>query len=290
MISFILTEECDWGCNYCYFSHLENQKKPKMEIYQKHLPYIKKIMDIRLAHNLPLKADIQGGEVGNMPLELLQYFFQTVQYPIDVSTNGEFFKRGYHLDDKIRPYIAAILWHVTNDFKTIIETDYKDDKIHISRGIVHNNEDEIVDFIKLNKHITFDYIEFEFDIKEKREMNVLSYHSLLKRISSLKNITEYAKQVLEKRLSEKIGHRDNCIKFHDSIVIDLVNENICQCQRHLDDCIPLNKDNLIKRLRGFPKNFFKGLGCKSCTRLYAGKYSGNIIERTLLGRSLKYEN
>ena len=82
------------------------------------------------------------------------------------------------------------------------------------------------------------------------------------------------------------------MNYNHSILIDMVNENICLCQRQLDVFIPLNEENLIYRLKTFPKNLWMDLmigvgidkSCDSCTRLYAGKFYGNVIERALLTR------
>jgi len=304
--SFILTEDCNWDCEYCYFTDLEKRRSPKLEVFQNHLPYIKKIMDKVERAISPdinwtghgqvweenkrkgsrLCIDIQGGEVGTMPIDILQYFFETLDFhKVAVSTNGEFLKKGYHLDEKIRPYVGYIMWHVTDDINSTVEVDYNDDEIFISKGIVHNDVDEIVEFLKRNSHITFDYVEFEFDIKEKKTMDILMYHSLLNKIEGIQNVTDNAREILYRRLSEKENLRENCKRYNASICIDLVNEKICLCQRQLNDCMPLNRYSLIKRLRGFPKDFFEGKNCDTCTRLYAGKYLGNVIERSLRVRS-----
>ena len=279
--SFILTEKCNWNCEYCYFSNISKQKRPKIEIFQKHLPYIKNIIDKLEKHKIQVNTDIQGGEVGLIPLEILQDFFQTLQYKMVVSTNGEFLKRGYHLDEKIRPFIGAILWHVSTKFDSKIEVDYNDKDVFISRGIVHHDIDEMVNFIKDNPHIIFDYVEFEFNLNDIRTMRASMYHSLINRLKDVENVTTNARNILELRLLEKEDLRSNCTMANGSVVIDLVNENICLCQRNPEDCMPLNRASLIERLTGFPNQFFEGSGCNSCTRLYSAKMSGTNIETTM---------
>lgn len=284
--SFILTEKCNWKCEYCYFSNISKQSGPRFETFQKHLPYIKKIIDTSNCHGIQVNIDIQGGEVGLIPLKILQEFFQTIKHKTVVSTNGEFLKRGYHLDEKIRPFIGAILWHVSTNFASKIDVDYNDEEIFISRGIVHNDLDEMVNFIKINPNITFDYVEFEFDLNERRTMTVPMYHDLIKQLKELDNVTENALNILNLRLLENANLRDDCSKVNGSVVIDLVNENICLCQRRPDDCIPLNRANLIERLKGFPQQFFEGRGCESCTRLYSAKMGGTRIGTTMRMRSI----
>lgn len=285
---FLVTEECDWECQYCHFPNISKQRGPKIETFQKHLPYIKKVIDKLAENNLLVHVDIQGGEPGFLPLEILHYFFQTLKRPIAVSTNGEFLRRGYHLDKTLRPYMGDILWHVSNDFKSKLLVDYNDDELRISKGIVHDNIDEIVNFVKENDHIMFDYIEFEFDITEERKMDISMYHNLINKLKDLKNITTNAKKILTGRLSEKADHRYNCQRLNGTVIIDMVNENICLCQRQPNIAIPLNEENLIHRLRKFPKDIWSEDSCNTCTRLYNGKFYGNVIERWLNIRRIEW--
>jgi hypothetical protein len=279
--SFVLTEECNWNCECCYFSKLPIQKKPQIEVYRKHLLYIHNIISKINELGLLVNIDIQGGEVGLIDKEILQYFFETIGYTINVGTNGEFLKREYHLDNKIRPHIGFIMWHVTNDFNVKLD-DYIDDKIWISKGIVHNNIDEMISFIKLNNHILFDYVEFEFDIDTPHTANLLMYKDLITKLEKLKNVTDNAKQILKRKFHEKENLRENCSKYNGSILIDIVNETICLCQRQPNISIPLTEKNLIYRLKNFPKDVFKKENnCNTCTRLYSGKFYGNVIERAL---------
>lgn len=277
--SFILTKRCDWNCKYC---DSKSQKEPEIEVFQKHLPYIKQIFD--KLNGMKFNVDIQGGEVGTIPLDILRYFFKTMDRSVIVSTNGEFLRRKYHLDKDIRPFIELIMWHVSDDMSAAVN-DYKND-MPISKGIVHDNVDEMVEFIKRNDHINFDYLEFEFDIHKERKMDVLMYHDLLNKIKDIPNVTDNARQILYSRLSEDDNLRDKCKNYNGSICIDMVDEKICICQRQLDDCIDLNRHNLIQRLLGFPKDFFEGRKCNTCTRLYAGKMQGKVIESSMLVRSI----
>ena len=285
--SFILTEECDWNCEYCAFSGVEHAMKAQMSVYQAHLPYIKKVMDTLNKKDVLVNIDIQGGEVGLIDLDILKYFFNTIALTINVSTNGEFLRRGYHHCPDIRKHLGTIMWHVKDDiFPAEVIDDYHDPDIHISRGIVHNNVDEIVNFVCTNHHILFDYIEFEFDIRESREMDVEMYHDLLNKLEDVENITWNAWQILKGRITERKDHRVNCRKFNHSIMINLANETVCFCQRQPRTNIPLSRENLTYRLKTFPKDIWDWTTCESCTRLYSGKFQGNVIERALRTRRL----
>jgi organic radical activating enzyme len=285
--SFVLTEVCDWKCPYCYFTNIK-QKEPNLNTIKKHIFYIKKIIDE--LGDLVVNIDIQGGEVGTIPLEILEYFFQTIKKPITISTNGMFIEKGYHENEKIKPYINSIFFHYYDFYTDNTIKNYILKDIPVLRGIVHNNVDEIVSFIKKNNDVIFDYIEFEFDIEKSNKVNFLMYHDLLNKIIGLDNISNNAMNIIYSRLSEKEDHRDNCKNYNHSILIDMVNEAICLCQRQLDVNIPLTEKNLIHRLKTFPKHIFEKSNCESCTRLYAGKFNGNVIERALLTRNLLKRN
>ena len=274
---FIVTEECNWKCKYCGFPEIVQPKSTNLQILSRHLPYIKEIVD-KLG-DLLVFCDIAGGEVGLLPLDVLQYFFKTIDRKIVVSTNGLFMEKGYHLDPVIRPYIDGIWWHVHPEPKGKIDYDWNDDEIFINKGITHDNAQEMVDFCEANPNIQMNYVEFEFPIGESLQKNDSDYLYLLEKLEDLPNVTQNAKDILRSRLTEKEGLREQCRDFSQTVVFDLINENILLCHRSMNNYIPLNRKNLEKRLRLFPKDVFPGENqCNSCTRLYSGKMQGNIFE------------
>jgi hypothetical protein len=277
---FIAIEECNWDCEYCDFPLIKNPKATNMEILQKHLPYIKEIMDD--LGELVVFRDISGGEIGLLPLELLQYIFTTIDAKIVISTNGLFMDKGYHLDPILRPYIDGLWVHVhqkPGNFK--IDYDYHDDEIFVNKGIVHDDIQDMIDFIKMNPQIEFNYVEFEFPIGENRKMNPAMYIELLNKLKPLSNVTQGALNLIEARINEPPHLMERCRDYHQSIAIDLARERILLCHRAMDTSIPLTKENLLKRLVTPPKDLFHSDKCKSCTRLYAGKMLGNVIETFL---------
>ena len=126
----------------------------------------------------------------------------------------------------------------------------------------------------------------------KTDCNYLMYHDLLTKLIKLNNVTLNAIKILQDRCFEKENHRNNCMNYNDSIVIDMVNENICMCQRQPNVFMPLTEENLIYRLKNFPKDLWmdlmNGIGiskaCDSCTRLYSSKFQKDSIENTLINR------
>lgn len=274
---FIVTEKCNWNCKYCGFPQIPYPKETNLEILSRHLPYIKEIID-KLG-DLLVFCDIAGGEVGLLPLDVLQYFFKTLNKSMVISTNGLFMDKGYHLDPILRPYIEGIWWHVHPEPNGKIYYDWNDDEIFINKGITYDNINHIVAFCESNPNIQINYVEFEFPIKGENLKKDSDYIYLIKKLEGLPNITENAINILKSRIIEKEGLRNQCRDYNQTIVFDLINENILLCHRSMQNYIPLTKKNLERRLISFPKDIFNGqTSCNSCTRLYAGKMQGNIFE------------
>lgn len=281
---FILTEKCNWNCEYCDFPDIENPQNTTIEKIQKHLPYIKEIIDKLNSKKLVYHMDVQGGEMGMLDIEVIKYFLTTLQLPIEVSTNGLFLEKGYHKDKVVRKYVKRILWHLCESpGKFKLNKTYNDDEIFISKGIVHNNIYDMLKFIEVNNDILFDYIEFEYDIKKENKVDKKKYEQLYASIKDLDNVTQNAKNIIESRIEESPHLREWCRSANVSICINLVREKICLCQRNYDHSIPLTKENLYYRLKNFPSKIFKTDNCDSCTRLFAGKF----VKDETLKRSLR---
>ena len=284
---FIVTEKCDWKCDYCDFVSIEEPKSTSVKILKKHLPYVSEVL--KKIGDYVVHIDIAGGEVGLLPLDVLQYFFKTLDFPLVVSTNGKFLERGYHKDPIIRPYIKEIQWHVYPHPKGVkIDVDYEDPVIFINKGIVGDNADDMVAFCEANPNIRLNYVDFEFPTDKPRKMDYHTYQDLYDKIKDVPNITDNAKNIVLGRLSERDNLRSLCEKFNQTAVIDLANEDIMFCHRSQNVTIPLNRENLIRRIQKFPKDIFVGdKRCNACTRLYAGKMCGNEIETFFKTRTIK---
>jgi len=282
--SFILTEVCDWECNYCQFPLLNSPNELTTEKIIKHTPYIKEI----ISKTENPYVEMQGGEIGLIGSNMLALFLEELDQQIIVSTNGLFMERGYHLNERIRPYLREIMWHVCDkpgDYK--LEVDYNDDDLFINKGIVHDDISNIVTFIRRNPHITFNYIELECDIRHKRSHHVEDYRRLYDHIVELSNVSNNALQIVKRRIDNPDSISDRCRKYHSVVSINLASETICLCQRVTDINVPLTRDNLIGRLKEFPNKFFEqrdSMGCASCIRLCCGKYEFDARETLKIRR------
>jgi len=293
--SFILTEKCDWDCCYCQFPLLDQTNGMQTKTIDKHVPYISDVIT-KTQSIAQAGIEIQGGEIGLIEKDTLKLFLKTLNHKVFVSTNGEFLKRGYHLDEDIRRYIKEVQWHLCpspGNYK--LDVDYNDDGLFINKGIVHTDIDEMVMFIKQNPQISFNYVELECDIRKPRTYRTEDIRHLYERIQEFDNVSESALQTLERRLKDKGDKHDKCAKYHSVISINMANETICLCQRAMEVNISLTKENLIKRMKQYPVKVFdipdEISGCDSCIRLFSGKFQFIAILRdTLKLRRCDFEN
>ena len=110
--NFVLTEQCNWRCKYCFFTDIQDQRSANFDIVKMHLEYIKDFM-------IEGYMDVQGGDIGLVDIGLLEYFFETMGRKMYVSTNGVFLNKKMHLNEKIKPFIKMIwkiIYVATNKF------------------------------------------------------------------------------------------------------------------------------------------------------------------------------
>lgn len=277
MWNFILTEVCNWNCDYCVFPKKENpQHATKLNI-EAHIDYIKDIMN---------KTDpgiqnlmIQGGEIGLVPEDVLVYLFKRTERTIDVSTNGEFVRRKYHQHSDIRPWVNRIMLHITepiDEYKINLDYDITDDKIFMDIGICDVNKDpeKTRMLIISNPEIRFDFVDYEHSVfGNPCRVNSSVYKDLYESIQDLDNVTDFAKERLWKRY---IRHKDTniekqqqiCRTLHPSVFIDFVNETIPLCVRNYGLVyLPLTKDNLIKVISSMAPFDYTNHTCDNCFRI-----------------------
>lgn len=274
--SFILTERCNWSCEYCDFPSLENPKDTTFQIIKKHMPYISKFVETSF-------IDAVGGEIGLVDSAILMEFFKYLpDKSVVVSTNGEFLNRNLHYIPSIRDKIKEVWWHLCEEpKKEKLEVDYYDKDIKIVKGIVGVDLKNIIDFIEANPQIKFDYVEYETYSHSNKEL----YEALKEK----ENVSKRAMAIIENRIDEDSKKlRKMCSDFNSTVSIDLVNERILYCHKSMQNYITLSKKHLYKRLENFPKDIFSGENsCYKCVRLYAGKYSNSDILITLQNRMTK---
>jgi hypothetical protein len=265
MFNFILNQKCNWSCSYCGVSNKD--KSTTIEILKTHLPYIKDIYN-KISYLFDMKLMIQGGEIGFIDTDVLEYLFKYWGEEIYVSTNGELFNiKSKIIHDNINEY----LFHISPDTNTDIKEYPKLKKNNI--GICCDSKDpiKIRNYIKKYDDIYFNFVDYESDVNKPCISEDFDDQSLYDNIKDLENVSDYAKERILNRINNttKLStSRDICSSLNHVVMIDFVNERIVQCTRNFDKAfIPLTKENLIKTLT--ETDVFTGMdnNCESCYRM-----------------------
>lgn len=275
--NILLTTKCDWNCSYCNVTEDGIRTATRGDV-DRHVSYIKEMLcDYELV--------ISGGEIGHVDTETLIHFLQSIDRKVVINTNGMFLEKGLHEVSEIRKYIKKILYHVvespSSDDVVVL---FSDVDIEISHGVVGENVDSMVDFIKKNGHVVFDYVAID------TPPNTVSvdYVDLLGGIESLSNVSRAAIERIES-YSTKYNHihryRTLCRRI--SFAIDFATEKICLCafkNKHIS--IDLTRDNLYRVMNGHP--LMGRDNCRFCHRVCMDMDIGRVV-REMLCKGIRYE-
>ncbi len=273
MFSFILTEECNWNCRYCQFPKIKEPKHASIESIKSHIDYIKDINNV-INDQFTWNLTIQGGEIGFVPIDVLEYLFTIWEQKISISTNGEFFRRNYHKNTILKPKIDQMLFHLTDDLhprEIVLDYDLRDIDVSLNIGIcdITRTPDRIRKFLKINSKIYFNFVDYEHNIDLFCDLQPSMYIDLYNNIKDLDNVSDYAKE----RIEQKIGgrpiqtHQNTCSSLSHVSMIDFINERIVLCVRNYNTSfIELTKENLIKVLTTYNSFNNKDL-CNNCFRM-----------------------
>lgn len=299
MWNFILTEVCNWNCEYCVFPNKKEVHHATKLSIETHIDYIKRIMDITDPGLQNLM--IQGGEVGLVPKDVLIYLFERIQCKIDISTNGEFLRREYHNHPSMRPWIERIMLHIgdpIDEYKLDLDYSLEDDDIFIDTGIVDvdMNPIKVQKFIQVNPQIRFDFVDYETPIFDGPcRVNSSVYKDLYDAIKNLDNVTKFAKDRLWKRFlrhktTDIKKQQEVCRSLHPSIFIDFVHETIPLCIRNygLVD-LPLTEKNLISVIGDIAPFDYNNNVCDNCFRICqnGGVNMSQVYNKMKLKKKLK---
>jgi organic radical activating enzyme len=257
---FILTTDCNWNCYYCYFPKRNNKKYITKEIIDKY-NWLWDLLNV-----LYQKNDIfsfQGGEIGLIDIDILEYLFSKFKHTIWIDTNGLFLEKGYH--KKLKKYIEGIFYHVVEDPKNLIKVKKYNTDIHISYGVVGEPE-YLYDFVKFNSHIYFDYVDIE---SSKKNFKYENYKKEIEQLLELPNVNKNKiNEILKYRMNKNIKQiQQQCRISNKFLSFNLVDEILALCttkNNHIG--IPLTKENLIKMIISKPIQNFKNHNCDLCYR------------------------
>jgi len=247
----VLNESCNYNCFYCTVKNYKNTiTKDKLDKLDWLFTILKKLHNKKL-----INVVIQGGDIGLVPEETLEYFFQKI-YPIkvEISCQDNFFKNKYN--EKFKDYYTVLYNHIS-DLDGCISPN-----IGVT-GVVDKDPKKIKDFI--DKYGPVNYIGFENDfspitiqgIKEtiKEFINIIGPNKQLQDILNISN------EELKKR-------RKECYKAA-YVTLSLCSGKIVQCIRNYNNSIELTNDNLYKYI--IKPDIIKTVGCESCSRTFIDK-------------------
>jgi hypothetical protein len=244
------------------FPDLPEPKHSTKEILKRHLPYIRTFQE-----KLKFNTCIQGGEIGFLPKEILECFFGLWPEPIEVSTNGEFIRKGYHV--KYKKQIKEILLHITEDLTKKINLGYTLENFNIGICDITRNPELIKKFILMHPEITFNFIDYENPINEPCDGQPQDYLELYNCIKDLKNVSPWAINRIKSRIKNDNLElfQKSCSSFNNIFTVDLVNEKIVKCIRNFKtSSVPLTQENLkivMTEFNVFPESSL----CNNCFRI-----------------------
>jgi len=244
-VVIFLTENCNWKCKHCIIPE-NNNVTSKLENFLWLISYFSL-----------LKYDIilSGGEIGTLSEQILDKVFKQIVHPVKVNTNGEFIEKEYHRRYKSK--ISELYVHINENCSSPKEG-YKTD-IKIVYGIVGSVND-LKKSLEYYKNIYFDYIGAEdSDISyDKLDLDFLTKYSNVNQ--------ELVTDILKRKDSDVQKLRQNCPK-QNCIFINLHRGIISLCSKNVHIGLPLNKDNLRKRLSNSIEFVYDKNICNNCYQL-----------------------
>jgi len=243
-ICIILTQKCNWDCDYCDRPNLKERKEPDMNTLKKFFPRL-----IEKYNDTPVY--ISGGEPGLINYDILKYVFN-FNKKLSVCTNGLFITKGYFKEfyDKIE----QVLLQVRLDKG--IEVDIDDPKLVYLFVLHHENISKIKDFIEKNgkdKKWIFPFYQPKNMLDESRfQLTKNDYIIAL-------NLVQYSINPIEfKRIIKRIQEYDNyerqeqyrkdCRKYFLFPMFDFSSNKIIFCKQSatFGSFVELNEENFYK--------------------------------------------
>lgn len=233
-ITFIVTEDCNLRCSYCYVVHKSNLRRMNFEVAKKFIDYYLNSPDFDRTEAVVL--DFIGGE----PLLEVELIEKIVDY-----FKVETFKR-----------------------KEMLYWNYR---INISTNGVNYGSDSIQNFVKRNRNklqigITLDGTKEKHDLNRKKINGEGSYDDILKNIPLW--LTEFLGSTKVTFASKDLIYlKDSIIKLWDMGILDVsanvVYENVWNegdekiLQRQLIELADYIVDNKIYEKEGYSCSFFQ---------------------------------
>jgi len=244
---FITNTDCNWNCEYCAFDKVADACMTYASInrHQYVFDYMKTVNEKTIV--------LEGGEIGLIKDNyLVEHLLKKFDQQVIINTNGEFFKQGRVM---LYPYIDKVFYHVAQDAKTKIHIEPLDVPFEVVYGIVSDDETDLEEFVKYNRHLPIGYAAIEKTVLDE---TLFLLHSQA---------------------------RHDCQTLNPFASIDLAREVLCMCTaRGCHVTIPLTEENFIKVLTEY-NNFGHNDMCDTCYRTCTVNTGNYIKERKEMVRN-----
>jgi len=228
----ILTEKCNWDCEYCFRKEYPKSNSDNTELIYEIVPYL-----------ASLSEDIYftGGEVGLLDEDLLDFLFYHFQHcKIRLATNGTWFKTKSY--QKYKDLDLSILYHSVMNLDDDIE--FLDiPKAKYNFVIYENNIDKVSGFLERYKNIIFYPL---LDLRKKVRLDRKIYKEIYNILINFDNIPKQISEAVKLMYSDDEKWKGECIKNKPlRISVNFPHNLISSCCR-LDVGIEISKNNITK--------------------------------------------
>lgn len=262
-----LTQLCNWRCDYCDFPVMKNRRSVTIKDLRTQLPMIKEA-----TKDLNIEFSIEGGELGMMDQDTLDFFFENgPSETYFLATNGLFFKQGYY--ERYKEKIHTVLYHVRKEINDGFSfMDHNTECIIWHTIVVHKkNLGLLPEF--LDSHI--DNIWFPHVIQPRTSnldlMDYDYYKKIYEIVKDRPNVHRFFKERY-KLIVENMQTKDwldikikLCCNDYTKLIINMPSYKIHRCCISMDtDHIEFTKDNLYNTIHSIPSFSAWDNVCKDC--------------------------
>jgi MoaA/NifB/PqqE/SkfB family radical SAM enzyme len=265
LICVVLTEHCNWLCDYCDRPLLNKRKTLDLTTFNKYFFRI-----IEKYKEYPIY--VSGGELGTMTEDEISIIFSS-EKKLRVCTNGLFIQKGFF--HKFYDKIEEVVLHIR--IEKGIEVQTEDPKITYLLVIHHENVKQIKTFIEKidpKRSWMFQYYQPKnpADYNDKFQLTKEDYFIVLKDLIKYSNYKFEYKRVLEriKQFDNPLqikNCRENCRKEFFFPMVDFCQNKILFCKQsaNFTSSVDLNEDNFYKLENNILHfNIKQDIVCKKC--------------------------
>jgi MoaA/NifB/PqqE/SkfB family radical SAM enzyme len=274
-VQIIPSTRCNKNCVYCDIPKIK-QRTCTFEEFK---------YGMKLANMVDSTfINLSGGEPGLLPQRYIDYLIDNYcsNRRITLSTNGEILPK---IEGKLDSF-SRILYHIFPEEISEIENPIQCRSLIYTIVMHRHNIDQVIEFLKNNKHINF--LVIQYSAKELLKNDDLKIETInkLKEISLMDNVTEETRFMIDKTIKfyfnnrEKYNFiRDYCSSIVLYPVLDLVNKRILKC------CVSYTNSGGVElteqNIKQLDKIKFKSTDpiCENCLQFLCSDYFWYLFRR-----------